>query len=279
MPEALVHPWSHLVGGVRIPRADPAFPPVAYSRPVGARPKRAFAILSTPQHQAHASSCLPHAFIGALESEVKARTGADYQGSIQDCYFGARWLVGDETQDRGSFPGTAAQWLREYGSVSSVRAPYDPNTVTTWRPKPEWAAERRLLTADMPPIPASIDQILAEPAEGRCVPVCHHVFDQMGGQASITGIETGPDAGGSRGGHCRNVCGYDDEVSVQGFGQGVVWVWNWWKGWGKPHPLADTDSRYAAFRDSFSMVPYSVLTDPRWSFDFRRINRGLAVEA
>lgn len=264
---------SLLLGGVRVPRADPAFPVLVSARPVGSLPSKAFPVLSSPQYQANAGSCLPHGFLAALESDAKARTGATVELNRLDCYFGARWLQGDETRDVGSYPGRAADWLLRYGTVLEDRKPYDPSIVTTWRPPADWAAERALLTADLQPLFRSIEQVKGELAAGRIVPVCHHTYEQMLMQAGKTGFESEPDPNPARtlGGHCRDIVGYDDAT-------GMFLLWNWWKGWGKPHPLADTDSRFAAFRDSFTWAPYALVVHQGWSFDMRRIAKPLNVE-
>lgn len=266
--------YSDLIGGALIPPTDFRWPMLASAVPVGELPRRAFATLSSPQYQASASSCLPHAVAGALESEAKARVGADIQINRMDVYFGARWLEGNgaETRDNGSFPDKAAEWLRAYGTVGEVLKRYSPTEVKTWRPPAEWANDRRLLTADIQPMLRSVDQICAEVAADRPVLICHHVYRQMTEEARTTGIERGPySPANSLGGHARCIVGYDDVA-------GAFLVWNWWKGWGIAHPEAATDSRFAAFRDSFSWVPYAMAVDPEWSFFIQRIARGLPVE-
>jgi hypothetical protein len=282
MPTHWTH-WSDLIGGVRgAAQLDLAFPPASYRVPASAStlPRSAYPPLSTPQYQANAGSCLPHAYAGCIEADVAARLGP---GSVVqlcrlDLYFGARYLAGDGLADVGSYPDHAARWLRDYGTVPEVLRPYDADLVTTWRPPTQWVPRRRLLTADLPQMPPDIRAIKAELAAGRVVPVCHNVDRQMEQEAATTGIEKGM-TGASLGGHCRNVCGFDDDVSIPGFPPGIFDVWNWWRRWGKPHPKAAVDSRFAPFTDSFSRIPQVVLVDPRWSFDFRRLARGLDVEA
>jgi C1A family cysteine protease len=263
-----VGPFQSLIGKVLAPRDEPAWPLVARARPVGALPSKAFVQLSSPHYQADASSCLAHAVLGALESHVVARTGAVLELNRLDAYFGARWLAGDWPRDVGSYPDKMAEWLRNHGTVSEVLQPYDPKLVGTWIPPASWAPDRRLLTADLQPLPRSIEQIKAELAEDRAVVLCHHVDRQMAGvgpnDAGRTGIEVGM-TGPSLGGHARCIVGYDDAVNR-------FLVWNSWRGWGNRHPSDP------AFPDSFSWVPYLVAVDPAFCFYLQRIARGLDVE-
>lgn len=266
--------YTNLIGGALKPKEDFRWPLLAAAVPVGDLPGRAFCTLSSPQHQANASSCLPHAMAGALESESKARVGAAVQVNRMDLYFGARWLEGNgaETRDNGSFPDKAAEWLRSYGTVGEVLKRYNPAEVKTWRPPAAWADDRRLLTADIQPMQRSVDQIRSEVAADRPVVVCHHVYQQMTDEARTTGIERGSySPANSLGGHARCIVGYDDTA-------GMFLIWNWWKGWGIAHPEAATDTRFAAFRDSFSWAPYAMVVDQNWSFFLQRIARGLQVE-
>lgn len=265
--------YTDLIGGALRPRHDPAWPALAPEVPVGALPSSAFVTLGLPQHQAHAGSCLAHGFTAALEGDARARTGAVVQLNRLDLYFGARWLAGDETRDVGSYPDKAAEWLLRYGTVSEALKPYDPSVVTTWRPPASWAAERRLLTADLQPMPRSLDAIKAELAADRGVVVCHHVYQQMVNEAGATGveIEPAPNAARSLGGHCRKIIGYDDA-------RGAALLLNWWRGWGRPHPGSTTERWYSKFTDGCSWVPYETLMHPEWAWDYRRIARGLSVE-
>jgi hypothetical protein len=264
-----VGPFDSLIGGALAAAEDPAAPRLARYRPVGALPDEAWAALSAPQYQRRASSCLPHAVAFALEAEALERTGALVQVSIMDAYYGYRRLAGDWPNDVGSYPHKAQEWHRDHGTVSAVVAPYDDTMVTTWRPKPEWADDRPLLTAELERMPADVEQIKAEIAARRCVIVCHHVYAQMAntglGNAGSTGLELdqGVDPSLSLGGHARCIVAYKN----QRFG-----FINWWKGWGVAHPK---DLR---FPDSFSWVPEALVVSSRWQFDFRRIARGLAVE-
>lgn len=266
--------YTNLIGGALKPREDFRWPVLAPAVPVGELPHRAFALLSGPQYQANASSCLPHAMAGALESEARARVGAAIQINRMDLYFGARWLEGNgaETRDGGSFPDKAAEWLRVHGTVGEALKRYDPSEVKSWRPPAAWADDRRLLTADVQPMQRSVEQIRAEVAADRPVVVCHHVYRQMTDEARTTGIERGSyNPANSLGGHARCIVGYDDT-------EGAFLIWNWWRGWGIAHPEAATDSRFADFRDSFSWVPYAMAVDQNWSFFLQRIARGLQVE-
>ena len=259
------HQWDGLIGGALRAEEDPAAPRLARFRPVGALPASAFCTLSNPQYQSSASSCLAHAVELVLASDVKARTGAHIAVCRLDIYYGARVLAGDWPRDVGSYPHLAEQWLRERGTLPEILAPYDPSLVTTWKPKPEWAADRAAWTATLERLPADVEQIKAEIAKDRGVVLCHNVDRQMVSEAGTTGAERGM-TGPSLGGHARAVMGYDDA-------RGAFLVVNSWKGWGIPHP-ADP-----AWRDSISWVPYGVMVNPAWSFDFRRLARGLPVEA
>lgn len=257
-------PWDGLIGGALVAEEDPAAPRLALYRPVGALPSEAECVLSSPQYQRRANSCLPHAGAFALESEAKGRTGAVVQVSIMDCYYGYRVLAGDYPRDVGSYPHKMEEWHGNHGTITADLAPYDDSTVTTWKPKVEWAGERRLLRSDFEKMPPVIEQIEAEIAAKRPVVVCHNVDRQMTNEAATTGLERGM-TGPSLGGHGRCIVSYRRSTGRAG-------IINWWERWGLPCPW---DSR---FRDSYSEVPYEVLIDPRWSFDFRRIKRGLQVE-
>lgn len=265
--------FTHLIGGALIATEDESAPRVAFRRPVGALPAQAWCTLSTPQYQRSASSCLPHAGCFVLEADVKARTGAEVQVSIMDAYRGYRVLAGDWPRDVGSYPHKMQEWHAAHGTLPDTLAPYDPALVTTWKPSPALASLRPAWTAAFERMPLDVDQIRAELAADRCVVVCHHVYAQMAGtgvgQAGRTGWESAP-AGGGLGGHARAVAGYDD--ARQAF-----LIVNWWQGWGVPHPLHASDARFVEWKDSCSWVPYSVLTDPAWGFDARRLVRGLEV--
>lgn len=264
-------PYKHLIGGALQAPEDPAAPRVAFSRPVGALPEEAWAILSNPQYQDRASSCDTHGVEFALASEVMARTGAHVAGSRMDIYYGARVLAGDWPNDKGSYPHLTDQWLRERGTLPEVLAPYDATKVTTWKPKPEWAARRAAWTAQLERMPANVDQIRAEIAAGRCVVVSHHVYDQMAGtgpgQAGKTGYETGGpfSTANSRGGHTRCIVSYRHAARRLG-------MINWWRGYGLPHP------KDARFPDSYTEIDYETVEDGNWQFYLRRIVKGLEVK-
>lgn len=267
-------PYKHLIGGALQAPEDPAAPRVAFSRPVGALPAQAYCTITAPQYQQSASSCLPHAVACCAESDVKARTGAVVQVSIMDAYYGYRVLAGDWPRDVGSYPHRAQEWHRDHGTLPDVLAPYDAGAVTTWKPKPEHARFRKVITFTLERMQSDVDQIRAELAADRCVIVCHNVDRQMAGtghgQAGKTGLEVGM-TGGTLGGHARCFIGYDDA-------RASFLVANWWQGWGVPHPLSGSDARFVAWRDSCSWVPYTVAVDPTWGFDLRRLVKGLPVE-
>lgn len=263
--------WLELVGGALRPREDAAHPRlVAYQRSSGL-PDAAYPVLARPQHQLSAGSCLAHGEDLLLASEVLGRTGAVLQLCRLDLYYGARWLVGDEARDVGAYPDRMAQWVRTYGTVSEVRKAYDPGVVTTWRPPAEWAAERRLLTAEMADVPRDVDQLKVELAAGRGILLCHNVDAQLVDEAGRTGVERGM-TGPSLGGHARVVAGYDNA-------RGAFLVANSWKGWGVPHPMAHTQRAFSAWTHGCSWVPYKVMVDPAWGWSYQRVLRGLEVEA
>lgn len=253
--------FEHLIGGALQAPEDPAAPRIVRYRPVGALPASAYCTLSNQQYQAAASSCLPHAVEFVLASDVKARTGAHIAACRLDIYYGARVLANDWPNDVGSYPHLAQQWLAEHGTLPEILAPYDWSIVKTWKPKTEWAADRAAWTARLERMPASVSQIKAEIAANKGVIVCHQVFQQM---TEGTGVEIGV-SGPSLGGHARAVMGYDDA-------RGAFLVINSWRGWGIAHPIDPM------WQDSISWVPYPVMIDPDWSFDFRRIAKGLEVE-
>jgi len=254
----------HLVGGALQAPEDPAFPRLASARPVGALPRSARAVLARPQKQRRASSCLPHAVTFALEAEATLRTGAHVELSIMDAYYGYRVLASDWPADVGSYPHMAEAWHRDHGSLSAIHAPYDDSAVQTWRPKAEFAWERKALNAALEKMPVDLDQIRAEIAARRCVIVCHNVTPQMMHEAATTGLERGTD-GVSLGGHARCLVSYDDATGRAG-------AINWWGGWGVRCPW---DPRHT---DSYSEIPYELLTSHLWAWDYRRVARGLAVE-
>lgn len=259
-----------LVGGALPPREDAAWPRVAFRVSVGALPPETYTTLGRPQHQLHAGSCVAHAVDLVLGSEALGRTGAVLQLCRQDLYFGARWLVGDEARDVGSYPDRMAQWIGEHGTVSEVLRPYDPSIVTTWRPPAAWVAERLAFRASLPALPRDRDQLRAELAANRPVMVCHAVDAQLVDEAGVTGIERGM-TGPSLGGHARALIGYSD--ARQAF-----LVANSWRGWGVPHPKRATDPRLTLWDHGCSWLPYTVAVDPGWAWDYRRVGRGLAVE-
>lgn len=269
------------VGGARLRPQDAGWPPLSFSTAgtFKATKRRHFVTLAAPQYQAHAGSCYPHATTFAAESDVLARTGAIVNLCRMDTYFGARWLenAGAETRDGGCFTAEILRWLREYGTVSEARKAYNASEVTTWRPSPSWAADRRLMAPDFQLIPVAADPILAELEAGRAVVFAHFVYRQLTDNPA-GGVEIGPDGGPVLGGHARCFVGYDlDRVFVNA-GTGGLCVRNWWRGWGRPHPSGD-DPRFSGHSDSYSWIPFSVLTKPRFVMDVARLAKPIAVEA
>ncbi len=273
---------DHLIGGAKIaPRSD------AHPRLFAAGPqfsgavRRHFPVLARRQRQSSAGSCTAHGASHALESDVLARTGAVVNVCRLDLYRGSRLVEGNgaETRDGGAYPDNVWRWLREYGTLSEVVAAYDPSLVTSWTPKPEWAADRLAFTADVRPIPVSADAILAELEKDRCVPMAHLVYRSID-EAGRTGVERGPDGGAVLGGHMRDFCGFDLDktFAIAGLGTGALLVANSWAGWGIEHPLRATDSRFEFQDESFSWIPLSVLTARDFVMETARIARGLNVE-
>lgn len=256
--------YRSLIGGaLEAPEVEGA-PRVAFFEPVGATPSEANVVIPRAQYQRQASSCLPHAFAFVLESEFKSRTGAGVEVSIMDAYYGYRVLAKDFPKDIGSYPHHAQTWHAQHGALPDTLATYDAAKVTTWKPSAQHASLRPGWTAIFERMAQEPAQIEAEIAAGRAVVVCHRVFDQMVDVAGRTGEETFSPSWESRGGHGRAVVSYNKARARFG-------LWNWWLGWGVKCPW---DGR---FKDSFSEVPYEVLLDPRWAWDFRRLVRGLEV--
>lgn len=263
-------PYKHLIGGARIAVEEPGAPRVAFRRVVGATPSEAHIVLARQQAQRRASSCLPHAAVFVRESDIVQRTGARVEVSIQFDYWGYRHLAGDDGQDVGSYPHHMQTWCDQHGSVPDVLAPYNDATATTWRPGASLAAAAAVWTSRFERMAQDAEQIEGEIASGRGVVVCHHVFDQMAGsgagQAGKTGLETFNPSWQSLGGHGRAIVSYDRAKARFG-------VANWWgASWGVRCPWDET------WAHSYSEVPYEVVTDSRWAWDFRRLVRGLEVE-
>lgn len=256
--------FDHLKGGVKFDRpTDPAFPPLAFAR-VGALPaafpRKGFRVVGSPQKQRRAGSCLPHGYSAAVEAWAKEHRHADFQVSIMDWYFGGRYLEGNgaETVDGGTYPTKGRAWSDQYGLLSAARAPYDDSQVTLWRPKPEWAADRRTLRAGFDPIPVERDSILyALGMEEMCVPWCHRAtggIDQVGADGNEVYI-----ANGQQWGHCRLLCAWDMDRPMPD-GTGAFGSLNWWGldpshgitgRWGIAHP---TQPEWA---DGFSWISFN----------------------
>jgi hypothetical protein len=251
----------HLVGGVKFdPPADPAFPPVAwlYAQPLTeTQPRSKFLVLGGMQYQSSAGSCTAHGYSTVPESYA-AGIGADLNLCRQDMYFGARWLEGNgaERIDGGAYPSKVREWLRDYGTVTESRQPYDPRIVTTWRPPAEWAADRHLLSMVFEPMPLQVGPLLHEIGVNELpIAFCHAVTSAID-RVGPDGTEH-TDNGEVLGGHCRAVVGYDMDR-----GGGAFLIRNSWKGWGVRHPLAATDSRFAAQVDSFSWISFNEFVSP-----------------
>lgn len=268
--------FAHLKGGVRFDQpTDPAFPPLAFARAglvLPAIPDEGYLLLSDPQKQRRAGSCVPHGYGGCVESRAKL-SGIDFQVSIQDWYFGGRYLEGNgaERRDGGTYPSLARRWAREYGLLGADRAPYDDSTVTTWRPKAEWAADRRLLGCEFDPLPVSRDSLLYELAVNRgLVPVCHagtKGIDNVGADGMERFVPLDPNE--KPWGHCRDLCGWNLRLLPEQGGCGLVW--NWWDGFGIPHPRAHLDNRFELHRDSFSWISFRDLVNRAFVQDAARL--------
>lgn len=269
----------HLVGGCKAEAATPK--PLAYAAAGGITadtPRKNFPILARPQYQSSAGSCAPHGATFVLESDVAERTGADVELCRLDVYRGARLLEnnGAERVDGGSYPSLLHRWIRDFGTLSEIHAPYDPSLVTTWKPDPALDAERALLNGDLQPIPVAVGPIVAELAAGRCVAFWHQVYGNMT-DIPKDGIEREPQ-GRSLGGHYRAFIGYDMDQEVTGYGPGVLYAHNWWRSWGIAHPWAANHPDFEAHRDSVSIIPFSLLGAPGLFDGAARLARGLDVE-
>lgn len=216
------------------------------------------------QFQSHAGACVAHGF--SLAAEAAALVGgATVQLCRQDLYFGARWLRGWEHEDGGCLITDMARWMREYGTLSEVIHPWNPDDVTTWRPPSSLDAERRAFTCDYQPLGQTLTGLLTELAANRAIPFGHWVTPQMVGEAGQTGRERWHEGMGQVGAHCRAIVGYDPD---DGF-----LIQNSWQGWGVHHPEhAQSHPR------GFSWAPVDVVLNPGWGFDFHRLVRPLPVE-
>lgn len=269
--------FNRFVGGAKPEPFDLAFPPLRAKAAPFAGPRRAFCSIGRRQYQADAGSCTGHGYSAPVEGQAAA-LGADLQLCRMDIYRGARWIEGNgaETRDGGAFPSRVRAWLAEYGTVTEARKPYAPHEVTTWRPPVEWADDRALLAPVYEAMRNTSADIVAEVSNWRQVPICHAVDAQML-NLPADGVERGM-TGGSLGGHCRSVVGYDLDRDFGLLGVGGVLVMNSWKGWGLPHPERATDARFAGYDDSFSWVPLTVIDrDLRWLNDTARLVKMVEV--
>ncbi len=264
--------FSGLIGPEKFdPPEDPAFPPVSYATSGtwhAGLPRKTFLVLGGKQYQANAGACTMHGYPRVVEAWAR-RTGADFQVCRQDGYFGARYLEGNgaEKRDGGAYPSLVRRWFAEYGTVDESRKPYDANQVTTWRPPASWAADRALLSMRFDPLPLNADAVLFEVGSNQgAVAICHRVTDSIN-HVTADGIERFVD-GPTLGGHCRAVVGYDLDMFG---GQGGALIANSWRGWGAPHPLFGTDSRFDDEPDSFSWMPLTSLADPKFIQNFDRL--------
>lgn len=260
--------FTHLAGGARLEPDDPAFPRVGvgYAADPAELPESMYLKVGGRQYQADAGSCVAHGYSAAVESYA-AEAGMGLQLCRQDIYFGARWVEhnGAETRDGGAFPSKAREWLANYGTVTEARKPYKAPDVTTWRPPVDWAADRKLLSVGFVAVSRTAEHLMTEVADrNRAVVICHSVYPGLF-HLGVGGIESGV-SGGSQGGHCRAIVGYDRTKATNGFGTGAFLVLNSWQGWGIQHPKQ-------AGIDSLSWVPFSVMNDPKWLNDAAVIDR------
>lgn len=264
-----------LKGGVKFDRPpDPAFPPLSFAR-VGALPagfpRRGFRTVGLAQKQARAGSCLPHGYAAAVEAWAREHAHAQFEASIMDWYFGGRWLegTGQEAIDGGTFPSKGRAWADEYGLLSSARAPYVDSEVTTWRPKPEWAADRALLRTKFEPIPVDRDPILyALGVEQMCVPWCHGATAGIDQVDRTTGAELYV-PNGQQWGHCRLLCAWDLDRPMPD-GMGAFGSLNWWGRTGAPWGIAHP-TQPASWPDGFSWISFASFFKPGFVMDVARI--------
>lgn len=224
-----------LVGGALVDPQDfsavrPAavVAPIFPTAPTAAMPAEGFLPIGRVQRQRHAGSCVAHTYAAAIESDAVEAGAFGYECSIMDAYFGGRWIEGNgaEKRDGGIYPSKMIEWFRDYGTLTDVRAPYNPDAVTTYRPDPAWAEERALSRATFIPIATTKDAILAALEQGRAVAFCHFVHDSIFRVDRTTGREdVAP--GAVLGGHARLIVGWRD---------GWLLVMNWWENFGVPHP-------------------------------------------
>lgn len=275
--------FTNLVGGVKFDRpVDEAFPPVSYSAAGkwhAGLPRRFFAVLGGKQYQDDAGSCTAHGYPKVVESWAK-KIGADFQVCRQDAYFGARFLEGNgaERRDGGAYPSYVRRWYREHGTVGEERKKYRPADVTTWRPPADWKDDRALLSHGYDPIPRTADAALFEMgSNGLPTAICHLVTDSIN-RVTAEGLERFVD-GPVLGGHCRAAVGYDLDLFIGGAVTPSILVANSWRGFGIPHPLFATDSRFDDEPDSFSWMPLASFENPRFLQDNDRLAQPPAIKA
>lgn len=214
-------------------------------------PTEGFLPIGRIQRQRHAGSCVAHTYAAAIEADANKAGALGYEVSIMDAYFGGRWIEGNgaEKRDGGIYPSKMIAWFRDYGVLMDVRAPYDPNAVTTYRPDPRWAEERALSTAIFDQIPTTTNAILAALESGRHVAFCHYVHDALFRVPRDTGREdVAP--GAVLGGHARLIVGWRD---------GWLLVMNWWENFGVPHPEHPD-------KPGFSWIRADEIADPRFLY-------------
>jgi len=225
--------------------------PIFPTEPTTQMPTEGYLPIGRNQRQRHAGTCLAHTYGAAIEGDAVAVGAHGYEASIMDAYFGGRWIEGNgaEKRDGGIYPSKMISWFEDYGVLTDVRAPYDPNAVTTYRPDPRWAEERALSRATFIPIPTTTAAILAALEQGRHVAFCHFVHDSIFNVSRTTGEEEiAP--GAVLIGHARLLVGWRD---------GWLLAMNWWENFGVPHPEHPD-------RGGFSWIKADEIADPRFLY-------------
>lgn len=247
-----------LVGGALVDPQDfsavrPAsvVAPIFPDTPSASMPAEGFLPIGRVQRQRQAGSCVAHTYGAAIEADAAEIGALGYEVSLMDAYFGGRWIEGNgaEKRDGGIYPSKMIEWFENYGVLTDVRAPYNPDAVTTYRPDPRWASERALSRATFVPIATTKDAILGALERGRTVAFCHFVHDSIFRVSRDTGDER-VEPGANLGGHARLIVGWRD---------GRLLVMNWWENFGVAHPVH-------ADRGGFSWIRADEIADPRFLY-------------
>lgn len=258
----MIDDFLRLVGGAKSDGSEAPAMSGHYAA-AGAIPAVAYCAIGGRQYQADAGSCTAHGYSAAVESWANKVVKADLQLCRQDIYYTSRLVEGNgaERIDGGAFPSMVRKALRELGTVTEARKPYNAHDVTTWRRPVEWNADALLLAPGFDRIPNDVEAMLPFLADGTPVVLCHAVYPSLFNLLP-GGLENA--AGTRMGGHCRIAVGYD---LTRDDHRGALLVMNSWKGWGLPHPAKDEDARFAGYTDSFSWVPFPVVNDAKWLDD------------